>query len=525
MYKKIISLFGLVVLLSSLSVRAQQAVASRFELADPCFVDITIELNVDCGYVNVPEFYDGRTDGEVKLAVFRIRATGDSEGASPMFFLDGGPGGSAKIGIGFNQSAITQETQALTANPDAITPVLGILKSRDIVLFSQRGTEFSEPYLTCPEVNSALYRSLEQGLGIGGRSKFEAELLQKCVDEFVGNGVDLNAFNSFANADDVNSVREALGYNQIIYYGESYGAQLGEFVMQRHPEILEAVILDGVNPLSKVSWADDRAVAMQDSLEMLLQLCSADEHCAAGFENPLGLLDAALATIENGQLTTSVASEDGNIKVDFDVTIEFLALTVFGKLNSIPGAWPAILSTVSEGDTRLIGSAFGEFLFTSMDPTKAPLADVQHFAMVCSDDPELTQAVFEPQAETTLAIAIETLFRDWYRTACPILNVELLPAISDENVRLDVPTLILSGALLDTSTPPKRNQEVADALPNARLVSFPYGGHVQYTRNDCSNSLVSQFVVDPSSLHTLDTSCIAELPAPTFFTLEDLNLN
>ena len=52
------------------------------------------------------------------------------------------------------------------------------------------------------------------------------------------------------NAADVNAVREALGYDRIIYYGASYGSQLGQHVMRDFPEILEAVVLDGAEALS-----------------------------------------------------------------------------------------------------------------------------------------------------------------------------------------------------------------------------------------------------------------------------------
>ena len=78
----------------------------------------------------------------------------------------------------------------------------------------------------------------------------------------------------------MNAVREALGYDQIIYYGASYGSQLGQHVMRDFPEILEAVVLDGANSLSRKSWVEDRALDAQWGLDNLTALCEADEKCA-----------------------------------------------------------------------------------------------------------------------------------------------------------------------------------------------------------------------------------------------------
>ena len=59
-----------------------------------------------------------------------------------------------------------------------------------------------------------------------------------CLDEFAAEGVDLAAYNSDENADDIDALRQALGYDKIIYYGESYGTLLGQYLLRRHPDIL-----------------------------------------------------------------------------------------------------------------------------------------------------------------------------------------------------------------------------------------------------------------------------------------------
>ncbi|MCA9911217.1 MAG: alpha/beta hydrolase, partial [Anaerolineae bacterium] len=145
-------------------------------------------------------------------------------------------------------------------------------------------------------------------------------------------------------------------------------------------------------------------------------------------------------------------------------------------------------------------------------------------AMVCSDDPPQPEASFDQSGHSDFALFTEQVFASLYVGTCSALNVERLPDESDVDATLDVPTLVLSGRL-DVRTPTFRNQEVADMLPNSRIVIFEYGDHVQYRGDDalCAASIVSAFVIDPTSLNDLDTCCAETsppsptlvLPAPT----------
>ena len=59
---------------------------------------------------------------------------------------------------------------------------------------------------------------------------------------------DLSAFNTVENANDVDAIRQALGYGRIAFYGVSYGTELGQYLMRQHPAILHAMVLDAVVP-------------------------------------------------------------------------------------------------------------------------------------------------------------------------------------------------------------------------------------------------------------------------------------
>ncbi|MBZ0291187.1 MAG: alpha/beta fold hydrolase [Anaerolineae bacterium] len=516
-----ILLVVIVLLLLSTPMLAQDEQLPRYEVIEGCFTNISIELDYECGYVTVPEFYDGRTDGEIRLAVVRIFATGDGETRSPVFFMDGGPGGSLLLNLGLDQYSIATELEAAD-DPEAATPLLDMLQTRDFVLFSQRGTQFSEPVLVCEAADELDKTAVIQGLDFETQLERSRSAYQSCVDAYVAEGIDLNAFTNFANADDVNAVRESLGYDQIVFYGESYGAQLGLHVMQRHPEILEAAILDGVAAVSKVAWVQGTGPVLEQAINSLLALCAEDETCAAKLENPETLLTDAFARVQEEPITATYTSADGS-SFEFDVTPEILAVyleTLFVETDIRPSI-PLMLSELRDGDASLFASAIGDE--ATRPDEEAIIAWLMHAAMVCSDDPPQREPNYDTSSYSDLALFAEQVFSMSYIPQCETLNVERLSDESDLGVSADVPTLILGGGL-DVRTPVVENQEVADMLPNSRLITFEYSDHVQY-RGDyapCAASIVSAFVVDPASLDDLDASCTdsvlppnIKLPDPT----------
>jgi len=90
-----------------------------------------------CGYVSVPLRHGKADSPRIRLAVVLIPAADQSNRKpDPLFLAQGGPGGST-IG-GFAQVLLADQAKR---------PVL----NRDLVLWDQRGTYFSQPRLQCRE--------------------------------------------------------------------------------------------------------------------------------------------------------------------------------------------------------------------------------------------------------------------------------------------------------------------------------------------------------------------------------------
>lgn len=470
----------------------------------------------DCGYVVVPQDA-GDPDGlQVKLSYVRFSsAVPDAEERAPVFLLGGGPGGSQMSPAFFR----------------FMTPgYLGrLLESRDVVLLDQRGTEHTEPSLVCPDYHRLAWFQHAEGLDEEGVLVRGGEILERCVEEAEAAGVDLATFNSVVIASDVDAARRALGYDRIVYYGGSYGSQLGQHVMREFPEILEAVVLDGANSLSRRSWVEDRAIDVDYALGHLAELCAEQPGCAEAYDIP-GLIAQGLAMFDAGPLTGTYADPESGETLEIEARrIDFLHW-VYGMIGSKYGApsLPFTLNMIVSGGKPLMAEAMASDLGPKILSQRAGdpggLASLMHYAVVCSDDPvhSVDDVVIEDGTSPLAREWAQAVARE-YVIACPIVDVPALPDETDVDVAVDVPTLLLSGGL-DAATPTYRSEIVERALPDARMVVFPAGTHVQLgAMNECAVAIMVSFLDDRSA--PLQTDCLSEFRWSGFLMPEALGLS
>ena len=476
----------------------------RFEPLEECFAvppeGTEVAVEYDCGYVVVPEFYQGESTRALKVPFIRFNS-GKGTAVSPVIVHPGGPGASQ-----LNETVFPLVTQMFG----------GVIPDRDVIFMDPRGTEFSETFLDCPAIYSLSWKAYEQGLDDETVKALGTETVQQCIDDFKAQGINFDAYNSLELAGDVNSVREALGYEKIIYYGTSYGSQLGQHVMRDYPEILEAVILDGANSLSRKSWIEDRALDDQFGIDNLTKLCAADEKCIEAYPDIPALVEAAFRLFDDGPLPyTYTDPNDPSISIAGEVTATDLADYIYGYQGDKNNVYliPFVLASITEPGhiedlTAMLGDAQAKNIIASRELTKGGEAFLMHLAVVCSDDPvkSLDEIILDGAGEYARLHAQSQA--EIYILGCPLIGVQELADATDQNVTVDIPTLVLSGDL-DVATPAFRSQLVVDALPNATHVIFPGHTHVQFGQlNQCAADVYTQFIADPAA--TLDTSCLKE---------------
>lgn len=213
-----------------------------------------------CGTVQVPVSRKGVTSTTLDVYVEHL-----VKGKGPtVVYLTGGPG----IGL---------DAYASIGVVDRLLQALG----GELVLLEQRGNPRSPGRLTC---------------GAG-------EAPQACLTRLVADGAHPEAYNTLESADDVADVLRALGRGRAVLWGHSYGSGLAQFVLARHPDLVESAIFEGVSDPITPRPADpvpSRLAILDRFGKWYAGRCAASPECKAAYPgglapaNDTGALIAAL---------------------------------------------------------------------------------------------------------------------------------------------------------------------------------------------------------------------------------------
>jgi len=184
-------------------------------------------VTADSARVTVPENRARPTGRSIQIAVVRIRSTSTSPRA-PILYLAGGPGGAGIAGV----------------RGDLFPTVLALRSVSDIILFDQRGTGQTLPSL-------GTRRTIGAPLHLSSTSPDAKQAMlassRAAAEEVRARGIDLTAYNTNENADDIDDIRKALDVAKITLWGHSYGSHLGLTYVRRHGATVERAIFGGIN--------------------------------------------------------------------------------------------------------------------------------------------------------------------------------------------------------------------------------------------------------------------------------------
>lgn len=413
---------------------------------------------VDCAIVRVPLDRSGRVPGTVALHVLRVRARQPRPPGTPrnaVVGLAGGPG----------QSAIP-----LTS--DFYATISPALKTRDLIVFDQRGTGLSG-LIRC--------RRLEAH-PIGDRIK----AVQQCGST-VGDARPF--YRTSDSADDIDAVRRAAGEDKVIPYGTSYGTKVSLAFAQRYPQQTEALVLDSLVDLDGPDpfYRDTFAAVPR----VLRDLC-AGARCNGITTDPVADLNALVKKIESRPLRGFVVGGDGRPRARLFGRTAIFSVLLEGDFDpTLRAEFPAAVHAALAGDAapmlRLANRAQVDNYFPDPPLVFSPGL---YATTTCEDgplpwDPALTfgdrwQVAFSQATaipDTSFAPFDRALARanDTLRLCAPWpASGSLSPP--DSRPLPDVPTLILGGAA-DLRTPFDNDRALAARLPRASMVVVPNVGH------------------------------------------------
>jgi pimeloyl-ACP methyl ester carboxylesterase len=479
---------------------APQVHSAAFEPA-PCEFELLLttpeDADIDCGFVQVPLRHAEPDGPQIRLKVAILNATGFEPAPDPLFMAQGGPGGS------------TIDTYAqLMANA-------AVRQQRDIVLFDQRGTLYSEPDLLCPETLELTIETLDQRLSPAESAALANEAILACRSRLVAEeGIELSAFDSLENAADVAALQEALGYASINFYGVSYGSLLAFHVMRNHPDSLRSVVVDAVVP-PQTNFLLQAASSQQRALNELFAACNADPTCAANyvdlettFNQVIEQLNVEPARLRLTDPETGITYPAILAGDDFDAAIFQLLYS-----SEILPLLPLIISDAAAGNFDLLSSLLPLVIF------ERTIAEGMYLSVICAED-----ADFDPAEQPTEGMppnVLENNLRDLedLLALCALWDVEQLGPPIDEPVTSDIPTLLLSGQF-DPITPPANAARAAETLETAYTFTFANGSHGSFGLNPCAGEIIADFLANPQR-EPRDT-CLNQLGPPNFVAVDEV---
>jgi pimeloyl-ACP methyl ester carboxylesterase len=427
-----------------------------------------------CGVLERPE-NPGQPEGRTVPIHVAVVPADDPGDRPPVVLLAGGPG------------------QGAIAAWPPILGQLGFTKGRDVVLVDQRGTGSSRP-LQCPQPET-----LAEKL----RLDYGPDRLRACLERFEASP---EYFTTTVAADDLDAVREALGYPTLDLIGGSYGTRAAMVYLRQHPERVRTVVLDGLAPVDfalGASFATDG----QRAFDLLAADCDADPACRAAFGDVGQTLRRVLDAVGD-ETTVRINDPRSGESVEVRLDRDLVAGAVRGLLYqpTIASVLPLTLERALAGDfSPLVAQAT---LFS--DGLARNFAEGMFLSVICAEDVPFIPDDTADAQETYLGDAVVRELRQ----ACKSWPKADLDDGYRDPVHSDVPVLLLSGEL-DPVTPPRWGEHAARTLSRSRHVVVPGTGHGTL-HVGCVPDIVQTFL-DTADPQAPEADCVEAQRRPPFF--------
>jgi len=452
----------------------------RLEL-HPCKVGTTLEAR--CGTFEVFEDRTTRTGRKININVVVVPSTSAHPNADPLFFFSGGPGQAATSAAGAAGFGFFAR----------------IRKERDLVFIDQRGTGHSNP-LNCDRFDDV--KNLRAYFG----ELYPLDKIRECREK-LEKIADLKLYTTSIAEDDVDEIREALGYDKINILGESYGTQAAQVYLRQHPDHVRAVLLEGVARLdTKIPLQFARGA--QEALDRLFEDCAADHDCRSAFPNLKQEFAEILSRFKNGALSFEMTNPATEQKEPVRMLRGNFAVRLLSLLYS-----PASAARVPFLIHRAFQNDYEPFALAAIRAnTGGSIARGMYLSVTCAESiPFITERDIEKASKGT--------FVGDYRTRSHIAGCREWPRASVSPKFLDpidsaVPVLMISGTI-DPATPYWLGQSAVKHLPNGRQVLVNNTGHA--FGHPCLQSIAAEFI-ERGSAKEINASCTDNIKRPRFLT-------
>lgn len=437
-------------------------------------------IQIRCGDLDVPERYDAPNQRRISLHVGILKsplrsAAGATEDA--VVLLSGGPG----------QGGI----------------VIPNHFDRDLIIFSQRGTGLSRPWLECTSEFAELGATQLLSLDDAVRARVKAR--NRCKERWEATrAVDLAAYNTAASAQDINALRRVLGYKQLNLFGVSYGTLLAQYVMRKYPSTVRSALLDSVWP-TQVGFVASLGGNMYSALNNVLRACEANSACNSSTPNIRSQFREILRAYQQSPLDLPTR----RLRLDADFVVNGLHWMLLGGPNS---AIPDVIQKLATRDVERIEGIeplfqWGMQRMGTYLPAELGISEAMYASVLCSDDVQYSSES-EVGAELDWSSAPDEVASYFSRSLHELFAVCASWPRNDpkpdnrEPVISKIPTLTLAGQW-DPNTPSSWARQVATQQYPGYSIVFPKEGHslivpsLAGSNPGCAGRIATAFIAQP----------------------------
>jgi pimeloyl-ACP methyl ester carboxylesterase len=436
--------------------------------------DGSTNTEVECGNIEVPFDYADPEQGSFVLYVKKHNAASPADRIGSMMVNPGGPG--------FGGSSLADDAQYYFSQD--------LIDHFDIIAWDPRGTGESTPAVDCVDTFDEYF-----GLDSPPETPEEKQALinasqafnDKCAEN---SGTILPYISTQASAQDINSLRLALGEEKVSFFGFSYGSELGTTWATMFPETVRAIVVDGaVDPnASSTQEGMNQAKGFEGQLTTFLKQCSEKTTCA--FHNG-GKAEAAFDKLVLDIDTTPLEVSKDRTPVTQGVLFTAVAQAMYSDYY-----WPQLSEALSEaqnGDGKGILQLYDDYYQRKDDGTYGNELEA-FLAISCLDDPGASSVEdVDSHIEDFIAAAPRLGGNFAYGYSCALWPVKQASKVTITGKGAG--PIVVVGTTGDPATPLDSTRKMALGLEKGILIVVDANQHTGYGANNCVVKAVDDYLI------------------------------
>lgn len=392
------------------------------------------------GQIEVPENYSMPDSRQLQLPVFVVKSSGSNPN-EPIFWLDGGPGGS----------------NIISRNKINISSAANVLTNHDLVCVGYRGVDGST-VLASKKISKAFKGQGSKLLSQKSINHIDKNI-KKYNHELKEKGIDISNYNILNVIEDMEVARKKMSYEKINLFSLSYGTRIALLYSYKYPDVIKRALMIGTCPPGFFLARPEQAETILNKYEVLYKQRSDSLNIPALKE----MMKMAYAKMPK---RWSV------FKLDADKIKA-------GTVNALYNVNLSVAAFDAYKDAAMSNDYSGLFMLQKLSDISTPKIIGDIYAKTVSADWGNENFSKLPEAQTVLGSNVAKLYGETAQS----WEIQTIPKEYQESRISSTETLIISGEL-DHRTPAYIvDSELMPYLTNGKHIVLKNSSHTEVMGN------------------------------------------